>query len=34
MTDALLLVIVLGTVSIALAVDVVVAIEWFRRRWR
>jgi hypothetical protein len=34
MTDAVLMVVVLGAVTLALVVDVVVAIAWLRRRWR
>jgi hypothetical protein len=34
MTDALLLVLVIGAVTLALVVDVAAAIGWVRRRWR
>jgi hypothetical protein len=34
MTDALLLLLVLGVVGIALVVDATAAVAWLRRRWR
>jgi multisubunit Na+/H+ antiporter MnhC subunit len=34
MTDALLLVSVLGAIVIAVAVDLAVLLGWFVRRWR
>jgi len=34
MTDALLLLLVLGVLAIALAVDVAALLGWLRRRWR
>jgi len=34
MSDLLLLVLVLGVLAIALAVDLAAAIAWLRRRWR
>jgi hypothetical protein len=33
MTDALLLVLVLGVLAIALTVDLAAAIAWLRRQW-
>ena len=34
MTDALLLLVVLGVIGIALAVELAVMIGWVRRRWQ
>jgi hypothetical protein len=34
MIDALLMLLVLGAVMLALALDVGVALAWLRRRWR
>jgi hypothetical protein len=34
MTAAVLMLVVLGAVTLALAVDVLAAIEWVRGRWR
>jgi hypothetical protein len=34
MTEILMMIVVLGTVTLALAIDVVTVVAWTRRRWR
>jgi hypothetical protein len=34
MTEILMMTVVLGTVTLALAIDVVTVVAWTRRRWR
>jgi hypothetical protein len=34
MSDVVLMVIILGTVTLALAVDVAALVVWLRRRWQ